>query len=80
MSDAGAVCQGTAFVGCLPRPHAVRVSIATDASVVIGVGATAPIGGLSITDGDFTELADTGSCDAKSRTLLAGFRLPQTTP
>jgi hypothetical protein len=74
--DEGAYCQSFVSFGCLPRPHAARVSMATDASIVLYPGQTKAIGGLSITNGNFTENVDTGSCDAKSRTAIAGFKVP----
>jgi hypothetical protein len=75
--DEGAFCQSPSFFGCIPRPHTTaRVSMATDASILLRPGETGRIGDLSFTNGEFTELADTGNCDSKSRTQIAAFKLP----
>jgi hypothetical protein len=54
----------------------LRVSVATDASVLLAAGQTGAIGGFSVTNGSLNESVDSGGCDAKSTTLIAGFRLP----
>jgi hypothetical protein len=76
VTDAGASCQNPASFGCIDRPHTARIAIGSDASVLVAGGQTGRIGGLQITDGQFTELADAGNCDRKSSTVMAGFRLP----
>jgi hypothetical protein len=74
VSDAGSTCQISSFI-CPQRSHALRVSIATDANVVVARGESATIGGMSITNGGLNEFIDTGGCDSKSSTTFAGFRL-----
>ena len=79
VSDEGAFCMygATSAPGCISRPHTARVAASgSDTSIVLGPGQTAPIGGLSITLGQLTENFDTGACDVKSSTVMAGFRLP----
>jgi hypothetical protein len=75
VSDAGASCESTS-TACGQRSHALRVSVATDASVLLAAGQTGAIGGFSVTNGSLNESVDSGGCDAKSTTLIAGFRLP----
>jgi hypothetical protein len=76
-TDAGAYCQNSpSSIGCVDRPHTARVAAGTDAFILVGGGQTQAIGGLSITVGWFSEEFDPGSCDAKSSTVMAGFRLP----
>ena len=50
VSDEGATCE-SASLGCRQRPHALRVSVATYASVAITGGRTGRIGPFSITNG-----------------------------
>jgi hypothetical protein len=75
VSDAGPNCESTS-TACGQRSHALRVSVATDAALVLGAGHTGTIGGVSITNGGLNEFVDAGGCDTKSTTLFAGFRLP----
>jgi hypothetical protein len=75
VTDVGALCQVETAFGCVPRPHAVKVVTGTE-SATIAPGASTRIGGLSFTNGGFLELKDTGNCDSKGQTLMAGFRAP----
>jgi len=75
VTDAGAFCQGSINASCIPRVHAAHVTVAGQ-SADVKEGETASVGGFSFTVAVFTELADTGACDAKSKTAMAGFRLP----
>ena len=71
VSDAGVTCPAPA-IACGQSLHALRVSIATDASVVLDSGQTGQIGGLTITNGGSSE--SPSGCDARSYTVIAGFR------
>lgn len=73
--DEGALCQDPIGGGCIPRRHTMRVSMGSDASILLNDGQTKQIGDLSFTLGRFSELADPGSCDTKSPTAMAAFRL-----
>ena len=73
IADDGMLCDRGISLGCYVRPHAARVSVG-GASAVIAGGEVQTIGDLSVTVGQFTVLADTGGCDGKSKTLIAGFR------
>jgi hypothetical protein len=76
VSDAGTTCETTSG-SCDGRSHALRVSVATDASIVLAAGQTGAIGGLSITNAGLNEfLHNRPNCDRKSSTRFAGFRLP----
>ena len=75
VSDAGPNCESVS-TACGQRSHALRVSVVTDAALVLGAGQTGTIGGVSITNGGLNEFVDAGGCDTKSTTLFAGFRLP----
>jgi hypothetical protein len=76
VADEGKICDaGKAVSGtCYLWPHAARVSVGGASAVMTGAE-TQTIGWLSFTTGAFSVLGDTGGCDAKSRTLMAGFRL-----
>ena len=63
-----------ACFGCIPRRHAARVAMGSDASIVLAEGQTGRIGDLSVTNGTFIEMADYANCDSKS--YDADGRLP----
>jgi hypothetical protein len=75
ISDAGAFCLDGISLGCIYRPHYARVAAGGD-GVTVAAGQATTVGWLSVTMGSFTELADTGNCDSKSGTVMAGFRSP----
>jgi hypothetical protein len=75
VTDTGAVCQVPASSGCITRPHTALIERGANPSLRLASGQTGRLGDLQVTVGQFTELADTGNCDAKSPTVLAGFRL-----
>ena len=72
-SDGGPTCT-SASPTCAQTSHALRVSVATDASILLSAGQTGTTGGLSVTNGGSTELFGNGNCDAKSTTQIAGFQ------
>jgi len=76
VTDAGALCDNPRVLGCIPRRHAARVAMGSDASIVLAGGQTGRIGDLSVTNGTFMEMADYANCDSKSYMLMAAFRLP----
>ena len=73
VTDAGALCETNTF-SCLERPHAAHVAIGAD-SADLSWGTT-QIGWLSFTNASFLQEKDTGFCDTKGNTLMAGFRTP----
>jgi hypothetical protein len=75
IADDGMVCDaGRAVSGtCYFRPHAARVSVG-GASAVIAAGEIQSVGSFSFNIGQFSVFGDTGGCDAKSKTAIAGFR------
>jgi hypothetical protein len=77
ISDAGAFpCSLAAgWAGCQTAPHAAYVAVGGD-QATLGGGQTSTIAWLSFTNASFTELDDTGGCDSKSGTIMAGFRSP----
>ena len=76
IADGGAVCGGPKDVtGCIPETHALVVTV-DGSSATVMPGHASTIGWLSFAPGNTTVLADSGYCDAKSVTGMAGFRLP----
>jgi hypothetical protein len=77
VSDAGeAACLNEVLSQpCTFRPHAAQVTVGVNSAFLTG-GQTSTIGWLSFTNASFTELDDTGGCDAMSATVMAGFRSP----
>jgi len=76
VSDAGILCQRSNVAdNCIVRPRAARVMIGTDIGTVAD-GQTRQVGGFSFSIGRFVQFVDTGFCDSKSETVMAGFRLP----
>jgi hypothetical protein len=75
ISDAGVVsCQsGWSLPVCAARSHGAYVTVG-GAAALLTEGQTSTIGWLSFTNASFTELDDTGGCDAMSATIMAGFR------
>jgi hypothetical protein len=73
IADDGAVCATAGSPGCTGRAHAARVTVGTD-SAVVNAGQNVNVGWLSFTNSGFLENADTGACDSKSTTVMAGFR------
>jgi len=74
VTDAGARCEGPTTVGCINRPHTVHVTVGTDGADV--ASGTAAVGWLSFTNAAYMELHDTGNCDSKDYSQMAGFRTP----
>jgi hypothetical protein len=74
LTDAGARCEMPPSFGCINRPHAVHVTVGTASADVSG--GTTTIGWLSFTNGGVLERKDTGNCDSKGGTTVAGFRTP----
>jgi hypothetical protein len=75
IEDGGAFCGSAATTGCIPEAHALIVMVDGSRATVMPNHATT-IGWLSFTAGNTTALVDTGFCDAKSGTGMAGFRSP----
>jgi hypothetical protein len=76
MADYGAICEGAVSAGCVTRPHSIRLTIGPEGATV-GIGQTLRMGGFSFTNGDFSEVADAGSCATpRGTTKVAVFRLP----
>lgn len=76
LSDAGITCTSRS-TGCELSWHALRVSVATDASIVLEGGQTGTIGGFSVTNAGIDETPDgINGCGSKTLTVVAGFRLP----
>jgi len=74
LTDGGVRCEMPPSFGCINRPHAVHVTVGTADGD--DPGGTAQFGWLSFTNGGFLEKKDTGNCDSKGGTTVAGFRTP----
>jgi hypothetical protein len=74
VTDEDQTCESPRGFGCRWRSHILSATVGT-ASAILTPGTTR-IGWLSLTDGAFTHLLDTGNCDSWSETLMAGFRTP----
>jgi hypothetical protein len=75
--DQYAFCQDPPLAGCIPRPHFMNVTVSNNPEGrYLRPGEGVDVHGFSFTSGRFTELADTGNCDTKSQTTVAGFKLP----
>jgi len=79
LADGGVVCADdvTALFhpGCPRRGHDVAATVGTVTGVV-GRGATARIGPLSLSLSVFDDHVDGGGCDTPAPTRIAGFMLP----
>ena len=71
IADEGAICEAPAL-GCGVRLHAARVTIG-GSSAVISPGQSKIVGAFFVA-AFFLEMVDTGFCDSKSGTRVAGFR------
>jgi hypothetical protein len=75
--DQSAFCQDPPLAGCIRRPHFMNVTVSNNPEGrYLRPGEGVDVHGYSFTAGRFTELADTGNCDSKSQTTIAGFKLP----